>query len=156
IASLLGRAAREGRRATIRASGRSFDDQALNEDIVIDVSGFDRILALDVARREVTVQGGARWGAILDASLEHGLLPHILVTTPSATAAGTLSANCLSRSTPRYGHTGDHVRSLSLLTVDGQRLVCSRSENADLFRAVVGGFGYFGVVTEATFDLLEV
>jgi FAD/FMN-containing dehydrogenase/fatty acid desaturase len=156
VAALLGRAAREGRRATIRGAGRSFDDQALNDDLVIDVSGFDRILALDVTRREVTVQGGARWDAIMDASLEEGLIPHILVTTPGATAAGTLSANCLSRSTPRYGHTGDHVRSLSLLTVGGDILTCSRSENAELFRAVVGGFGYFGVVLQATYDLLHI
>jgi decaprenylphospho-beta-D-ribofuranose 2-oxidase len=156
IAALLLRADRDGRRVTIRGAGRSFDDQALNDDIVVDVSGFDRILALDVARGEVTVQGGARWGAILDASVERGFVPHILVTTPNATAAGTLSANCLSRSTPRYGHTGDHVRSFTLLTVGGKKVVCSRDENPYLFRAVIGGFGYFGVVTQATYDLLEI
>jgi decaprenylphospho-beta-D-ribofuranose 2-oxidase len=156
VAALVRRAAREGRRVTVRGGGRSFDDQALNDDIVIDMRGFDRVLSLDAARREVTVQGAARWGTILDASLQHGLIPHILVTTAGATAAGTLSANCLSRSSPTYGHTGDHVRALSLLTVSGDTLTCSRDENADLFRAVIGGFGYFGVVTEATYDLLEI
>jgi stearoyl-CoA desaturase (delta-9 desaturase) len=156
VASLLKRAAGDGRRATLRGGGRSFDDQALNDDLVVDVSGFDRVLAVDAAKREVTVEGGARWGEILDASLEHGLVPHILVTTESATAAGTISANCLSRSSPRYGHTGDHVRSLSLLTVGGEHLTCSRDENADLFRAVIGGFGWFGHVTRATFDLLDI
>jgi decaprenylphospho-beta-D-ribofuranose 2-oxidase len=150
------RAAEEGRRVTIRGGGKSFDDQALNDDIVIDASGFDQILALDPARREVTVQGGARWGEIVAASLEHGLIPHILVTTPGATAAGTLSANCLARSSARYGHTGDHVRSLSLLTLSGELLTCSRDHNADIFRAVIGGFGYFGLVTAATYDLLEI
>jgi FAD/FMN-containing dehydrogenase len=156
LAAILGRAARDGRHVTIRSGAKSFDDQALNDDIIIDASGFDRILALDPSRREVTVQGGARWDTILDASLEHGLIPHILVTTPGATAAGTLSANCLSRSSPRYGHTGDHIRSLSLLAVSGDVLTCSPDHDPDVFRAVVGGFGYLGVVTEATYDLLEI
>lgn len=156
IAELLRRASREGRRATLRGGGRSFDDQALNDDILIDVRKLDRILALDPARREVTVQGGASWGSIVDATLEHDLLPHILVTTRHATAAGTLSANCLARSSPRYGHTGDHVRSLTLLTPRGDLLTCSRAQNADLFHAVIGGFGYFGLVVDATFDLQAV
>jgi decaprenylphospho-beta-D-ribofuranose 2-oxidase len=156
LAALLARAARDGRRVTVRAAGRSFDDQAMNDDIVVDVAGMDRILAFDLTAREITVEPGVSWGAIVQHTLPHGLLPHILVTTPWATAGGTLSANCISRSTPRYGHTGDHVRSLELLTVGGDAVHCARDCNAELFRAVIGGFGYFGVVTRITYDLLAI
>jgi decaprenylphospho-beta-D-ribofuranose 2-oxidase len=156
IAALFARAEREGRRVTVRAAGRSFDDQAMNDDTVVDVSAMRRIVALDVVAQEITVEPGASWGEIVAHTLPHGLLPHILVTTPWATAGGTLSANCISRSTPRYGHTGEHVRSLELLTVGGQRVHCARDCNAELFHAVVGGFGYFGVVTRITYDLLAI
>jgi decaprenylphospho-beta-D-ribofuranose 2-oxidase len=156
VASSLREAGDLGRRLTLRGGGRSFDDQALNDDIVVELGGLDRIVSVDLDRREVTVEGGASWGRILEATLAHGLIPHILVTTSRATAGGTLSANCLSRSSPRYGHSGDHVRSLELLTADGRTRTCSREVNPDLFRAVVGGFGYFGLVTHATFDLLAV
>lgn len=156
IATTLHRAEQEGRRVTVRAAGRSFDDQAMNDDVVIDVSTMNRILALDPIARTITVEPAATWIDITKATLACGLIPHILVTTPWATAGGTLSANCISRSTARYGHTGDHVLSFLLLTVGGECMRCSRSENADVFRAVIGGFGYFGVVVEITFDLMHV
>jgi FAD/FMN-containing dehydrogenase len=40
--------------------------------------------------------------------------------------------------------------------VSGETLTCSREANADVFRAVIGGFGWFGMVTHATYDLLEI
>lgn len=156
IAAVLGRAERDRRRVTVRAGGRSFDDQAINDDIVLRLAGFDRIHDLDEARAEITVEAATPWCAIVDATVARGFIPHILVTTAGATAGGTLSANCLSRSSAKYGHTGDHVRSLELLTVGGDMLTCSRRENTELFRAVIGGFGYFGVVTEVTYDLLHI
>jgi decaprenylphospho-beta-D-ribofuranose 2-oxidase len=140
----------------MRAGGRSFDDQAMNDDLVIDVSALDSVVAIDANRHEVVVEAGATWGNILDATIAKGMIPHVTVTTPGATAGGTLSANCISRSTPCYGHTGDHARSFELVTMSGERLLCSRTENADLFRAAVSGFGWFGVVTRATFDLLPI
>jgi decaprenylphospho-beta-D-ribofuranose 2-oxidase len=140
----------------VRAGGRSFDGQAINDDIIVDVSRLDRVVRVDAASREVTVETGARRGHIVDATLEQGLIPHVLVTTRRATAGGTLSSNCVSRSSARYGKTGDHVRSVELLTVDGATVTCSREHHPELFRAVVGGFGYFGVVTRATYDLLAI
>jgi FAD/FMN-containing dehydrogenase len=150
------RAEQEGRNLTFRAGGRSFDDQALNHDVVVDVSGFDRILSVDVERRELTVEPGARWGEVFAATVQHGLIPHILATTPGATAGGAISANVLSRSSPIYGHTGDHVLEVELMTPSGELLNCSRTDNADLFRAVISGFGYFGLLTRAKFELLEI
>jgi decaprenylphospho-beta-D-ribofuranose 2-oxidase len=156
IRELLWHAAAEGRQVTVRAGGRSFDDQALSRDTLLDVRRLDRILALDPARRRITVQAAATWGHIVAAALPHGLMPHIVVTTAGATAGGTLSGNCISRFSPSYGHTGDHVLSFQLLTVGGELLTCSRHENEALFHAAIGGFGYLGVITEVTFDLLAI
>jgi FAD/FMN-containing dehydrogenase/fatty acid desaturase len=156
LATLLRRAEAQGRKVTVRGAGRSFDDQAMNDDVVVDVTGMDRVISFDVVGRRMTVEPAVSARAMLDLTLPHGLVPHILVTTPWATAGGALSANCISRSTPRYGSTGDHVQSFQLLTVGGETLVCSRETNADVFHAAIGGFGYFGVVTQITYDLLEV
>jgi decaprenylphospho-beta-D-ribofuranose 2-oxidase len=155
VAAHLEAARRMGRRVALRAGARSFDDQAMGRDLVIDLSGIAGRTELNVDRREVTVGSPVTWGSIVDATVEYGLIPHILVTTSGATAGGTLSANCLSRFSHRYGRTGAHVRSFDLLTSAGTLLHCSRQQNADVFRAVVGGFGAFGVVTRVTYDLLE-
>jgi len=156
VAHAFRRAAREQRRVTVRAAGRSFDEQALGDDLVLDVSRLDHIGAVDVEAATITVGCGARWDRIVTETLAHGLVPHILVTTPGATAGGTVAGNCLSRSAPRYGHTGDHVRALTVVTPCGERLHCSREKHDDVFRAVIGGLGFFGVVTDITFDLLRI
>ena len=63
IATTLARAARDGRRVTVRAGGRSFDDQALDGDVVLEVSAYDRVLAFD--GYDIVVAAGATWGAIV-------------------------------------------------------------------------------------------
>jgi decaprenylphospho-beta-D-ribofuranose 2-oxidase len=156
IARVLRRANGEGRRVTVRAGGRSFDGQAINDDIILDVSRLDRIARVDAAKREVRAEASARWGDIFEATLQEGLIPHIVVTTRRATAGGTLASNCISRSSALHGHTGDHVLSLDVVTASGETRTCSRTEHPDLFRAVVGGLGYFGVVTDVTYDLKEI
>lgn len=96
------------------------------------------------------------WGRLVEETLPHSLLPHILVTTPKATVGGSPSANCISRSQARYGHLGDQVISFQLLTPKGELLDCSREIEADLFRAAIGGFGWFGFVTRITLRLMEI
>ncbi len=94
---------------------------------------------------------------MLTALAAHGLLPWSLVTTSHATVGGTVAADCLSRSSPLTGREGVHVRRFEMLTVDGEAIECRRDDpDPDrrlLFRAVIGGFGYLGVLTEVTIDL---
>ncbi|MDX1665145.1 MAG: FAD-binding oxidoreductase [Candidatus Promineifilaceae bacterium] len=156
LQSLLRQAHERGRRVTLRGAGLSFDSQSLNNDMVISLAKLDRILDVDVKRQQITVQAGARWGDIVERLLPLGLTPYVVVTTAQATAGGTLSGNCLSRSSPLYGKEGKHVERFELLLPDGERVTCSREENSELFHAVVGGLGYLGVVTEITYNLLEI
>ncbi|HEY1587612.1 MAG TPA: D-arabinono-1,4-lactone oxidase, partial [Polyangia bacterium] len=82
-----------------------------------------------------------------------GLVPYVLVTTRSATVAGTAASDCLSRFSPSCGKEGAHILSFELLTVDGRLLRCTRDENADVFFAAIGGFGYLGAITRVTYRL---
>lgn len=156
LQTLLQQAQAQGRRVTFRGAGLSFDAQSLNNDMVISLEKLDRILDVDLENQQVTVQPGARWGKIVETLLPHGLTPYVVVTTARATAGGTLSGNCLSRSSPLYGKEGKHVQQFELLQTDGTFVRCSRDQNPELFHAVIGGFGYLGVVTEITYNLLEI
>lgn len=153
---LLLKAGEEGRRVTFRGGGFSFDSQSLNQDMVISLVRLDNIVGLDAEKKQITVQPGVRWGKIIETLMPHGLTPFVVVTTAQATAGGTLSGNCLSRSSPLYGKEGKHIERFQLLRVDGETVECSRDENPDVFHAVIGGFGYLGVVTEITYNLLEI
>ena len=149
------RAAREaGSRVTFRGGGCAFDTQSLNDDVVIEMTAMTSV-EVDPVSATVTAEAGATWGDIVAATQPHGLVPQALVTTRKATIAGTASSDCLSRFSPTCGKEGAHVASFDLLTVDGALLHCSREENADLFFAAIGGMGYLGAITRATYRLLR-
>ena len=86
---------------------------------------FDHI-KIDAASGFLTVGVGALWGNILALVEPLGLVPSVMVTTRRAKVGGTLSANSLSRFSCLHGREGWHVRSLRVMTADGQVLTCSR------------------------------
>lgn len=155
ITGVLATARRLGRRVSLRGGGLSFDTQSMGSDLVLSLRRFDAI-HVDPDARTVTAGAGATWGAILAATARHGLVPPVMITGSEATAAGTLATNALSRFSPVLGKEGKWVRSVDVLLPDGERVRASRTEHADLFRAVVNGFGLVGIVLGVTHELLEV
>lgn len=79
-----------------------------------------------------------------------------MVSTGNASAGGTISANCMSRFSPVLGKEGKWIDNFVIITADGISRRCSRTENADLFYAAIGGFGYLGAVVEITHNLYPV
>jgi FAD/FMN-containing dehydrogenase len=159
----LAEAGRRGLRVAVRAGETAFDTHALHPDVVLKLAGFAAIgeverLTLPSGFRtgRITVGANARWADILAKTKAAGFVPYVMVSTSRATAGGTLAADCLSRFSPTCGKEGGHVERFRLMKADGAVVECSRSENADLFHGVIGGFGYLGVVLEVTYRLLEV
>jgi FAD/FMN-containing dehydrogenase len=150
------------RRVTVRAGGQSLDSQSLGRDIVliVDSKGLSKIgpPEQDESGFHMTAGAGARWLEVITTLAPYGLMPPSLQTGGEATVGGTLSADCLSRMSAIVGKEGAHIRSFKIVLADGRLVECRRHDpNATrnaLYRAVIGGFGYLGVVTEVTFDLV--
>ena len=99
---------------TFRSGGHSFDSQALGKEVVISMSGLNRIVPLPAEGR--SAGGGSRGRPGAPSSKRCGLMdwvPAITVTTSQATAGGTLSGDCLSRFSPAYGKEGNCVEHFS-------------------------------------------
>ena len=131
------------------AGGQSFCDDA----VVVDMTGLSRVLSLDEAGKTIRVQAGADWG-ILSQVLEP---KRLAVTTKQEfqifTLGGSLAANVHGK-TIDYGPLIESVESVRLLKADGEIISVSRVENAELFPAVIGGYGLLGIVTDATLKLV--
>lgn len=148
LAAIVRRAADEGLEVAIRGGGHSQSGQCLTDGIVIDTSALNQVKLL-TDEAQLQAQGGARWGDVLHALKGTRHLPHILVNTGEATVGGTLSAGGAGTTSHRFGSQVEQVTQLEVVTGKGERVLCSREIEPDLFDAVRAGQGMFGIITEA-------
>lgn len=153
LAAIFAQAQHQGRRMSLRASGFSLDTQALNDDLSISLLALHQIKQIDTEQGTLVVEPGALWGDVAKALLPTGWMTPIMPSSPMISVGGTLSSNGVSRMSPIHGREGEHVLQFRLLTPRGEVLICSRQQNAELFYAAIGGFGYFGAITEITYRL---
>lgn len=122
-----------------------------DEAVVIDLS---RMQAVDVDAGTSTArgQGGATWGAFNDATHVHGLATTGGIISTTGIGGLTLGGGIgyLSRG---FGLSCDNLLSAEVITADGRMLSVSDQANEDLFWAIRGGGGNFGVVTSLEYQL---
>lgn len=151
-AGALAHAQAEGLALAVRGGGHNVSGSALCEaGVVIDLSAL-RQVEVNPGRRTARVQPGALWGDVDAATQAHGLATPAGIVTHTGVAGLTVGGGFgwLSR---RWGLTSDNLLSVRMLLADGSRVRASDGENQDLFWAVRGGGGNFGIVTEFEFRL---
>lgn len=89
----------------------------------------------------LTVEAGVTLAEILDAFVPRGFFPPMVPGTRYVTIGGMVAANVHGKNNHKTGGFGNHVKRLTLIVPDGSQLVCSRTENAEMFRTTIGGMG---------------
>jgi FAD/FMN-containing dehydrogenase len=136
----------------IRGGGHNVAGTAVCDDgIVIDLSAM-RAVRVDPADRRAWVQGGALWGDVDRETQMHGLATTGGIVSHTGVGGLTLGGGVgwLMR---KHGLTVDNLLAADVVTADGELLRASEEEHPDLFWALRGGGGNFGVVTSFEFRL---
>ncbi|WP_328468108.1 FAD-dependent oxidoreductase [Actinoplanes sp. NBC_00393] len=110
---------------------------------------------VDPDRRIAKVGPGARWGDVLAAAAPFGLAP-LSGSSPDVGVTGYTVGGGLGWLARRHGLAADSVQRARIVTADGELVTADADRNADLFWAVRGGGGSFGVVTDLEFRLYPV
>ena len=136
----------------IRGGGHSYAGFGVADGALqVDLGAFDRV-SIDAQRRIASVGGGTRIKQLLAASYAHGLITPMgacgeVGVAGLALAGGDTAARGL------YGTACDNIIGAQIVTADGDVLELGPDRNADLFWAVRGGGGNFGVVTRLDLQL---
>lgn len=145
---------REGLSVAFRGAGRSYGDAALNgRGMVVDTTRLNRVIRWEPTTGILEAEAGLTVEALWRATIEDGYWPAVVPGTMRPTLGGCVAMNVHGKNQYRAGSFGEHVVSLELLTPLGERLQCSPSQNAEVFRAVVGGMGLLGAITRVSVKL---
>jgi FAD/FMN-containing dehydrogenase len=152
VAAAVNFARDNGLELAVRGGGHSVPGFGTVDDgLVIDLSSM-RAVTVDPTNETARAQGGATWGDFNTATHEFGLATTGGIVSTTGVGGLTLGGGIgyLARG---YGLSCDNLVSAEIVTADGRVLVASDQENEDLFWAIRGGSGNFGVVTSFEFRL---
>jgi FAD/FMN-containing dehydrogenase len=136
----------------IRGGGHNIAGSSVCDGgVVLDMSGMTDVV-VDASRRLASVQPGATLAHVDAATQRHGLATPLGINSTTGVAGLTLGGG-FGWLTRKYGMTIDNLVSVDVVTADGVALTASDRQNADLFWAVRGGGGNFGVATRFEFGL---
>ena len=156
IAKAVAHAADGGTRGVIaRGLGRSYGDNAQNGGgLVIDMTGLNRIHSINSDDGLVDVDAGVNLDQLMRAALPLGLWVPVLPGTRQVTVGGAIACDIHGKNHHSAGSFGDHVRSIELLTADGDvRQLTPDGPESELFWATVGGNGLTGIILRATIEM---
>jgi FAD/FMN-containing dehydrogenase len=135
--------------------------QFLADGLMIDTRRMNRVLGFDAERGHIEVEAGIQWPQLLQqlVAAQRGrdaqwTFAQKQTGADKLTIGGCLAANVHGRGLKMPPFIGD-VESFRLLNAKGEVVNCSRSENQELFRLAIGGYGLFGLITSVTLRLVE-
>jgi hypothetical protein len=136
----------------VRGGGHSWPGKSVCDGgIMIDLANMNSV-TVDPDKKRAFARGGALLGQLDSAALEHGLVTTAGVVSHTGVGGYTLGGG-FGRLNRKHGLTIDNLVSAEIITADGQIRTVSAEQDADLFWAIRGGGGNFGVVSQFEYQL---
>nr|ART39159.1 H147 [uncultured bacterium] len=137
--------------------GRSYGDSCLNDGgILLDTSTLRRFISFDELTGTLRCEAGVTLGDVLELGIPRGWFLPTSPGTKYVTVGGAIANDVHGKNHHVSGTFGRHVTQFELLRSNGERLICSSSQNGDLFRATIGGLGLTGLILWAEIRLRKV
>jgi FAD/FMN-containing dehydrogenase len=155
VASVVGFARDAGLRVAPQRTGHNAGPLgSLGRTVLLKTTRLDKV-AIDAEARRAKVGAGARWEDVVPAASELGLAA-LHGSTPDVSVAGYTLGGGMGWYARKHGLATNHVIAIELVNAAGELIVVDAEHEPDLFWALRGGGGNFGVVTALEFELLPV
>lgn len=123
-------------------------------DRMVDTSRLDHVLSVDTSTQTAFVEPNVPMDALVEATLQHKLLPPVVMEFPGITAGGAFAGIGGESSSFKHGYFDSCVKSIEIVLGNGNVVTASTTENADLFVGAAGTMGTLGVVTLLEISLI--
>jgi FAD/FMN-containing dehydrogenase len=152
VVAALAFARRTGLEVSVRGGGHNVAGRAVTDGgLMIDLAEM-KAIAIDPDRATATAEGGVSWGELNDAAANHGLAVTGGAVSGTGIAGYTLGGG-LGWLMAKYGLAADNLVAVELVTAEGDILHVDATAHPDLFWALRGGGGNFGIATSFTYRL---
>ncbi|KAI3320384.1 FAD binding domain protein [Xylariaceae sp. AK1471] len=116
-------------------------------DKIIDTSQLNHVLAVDKIKKTALVEPNVPMDKLVEAAMENGLVPLVVMEFPGITAGGGFSGSAGESSSGHHGPFDATVNSIEIVLPNGDILQASKTEKPDLFWGAASAFGTVGIVT---------
>lgn len=136
-----------GQVALRKDTSNLFRQRSVSAAGAIDVRDFDRVLAVDPERGWVEVEGMTPYSRLVDATLEHHVMPCVVPQLKSITIGGAVSGLGIESTSFRHGLVHESVEEMEVLLAGGEVVTCTpHNEYADLFHGLPNSYGTLGYI----------
>lgn len=124
-------------------------------DRMVDTSGLNHVLKVDTKSMTALVEPNVPMDSLVEATLQHGLLPPVVMEFPGITVGGGFAGTAGESSSFRYGFFDRTINWIEIVLANGKIVRASGTENSDLFYGAASSFGTLGVTTLLEVQLIE-
>jgi FAD/FMN-containing dehydrogenase len=130
-------------------------DDKRHTDQKIDISDLNHIISIDPRSRTCTAEPGVTFAEIVDATLEHGLVPTVVPEFKTITIGGAVTGCSIESMSFQHGGFHDSCLEYEVVTASGDVITCHRDGiGEELFEMMHGSFGTLGILTKLKFKLV--
>lgn len=147
ISDAVKKAKLEKKSISLSGARHSMGGQNLGSSIHLDMNGYDKVLNFDSMDQSVTVESGITWKLLQEFLGTQNRAVRVMQDSNIFTIGGSMGSNVHGKDI-RYGQLIESINWFKLINSNGEETKVSRTENGELFGAVIGGFGGFGIITE--------
>ncbi|KAM7216225.1 hypothetical protein V8F06_008344 [Rhypophila decipiens] len=122
---------------------------------VVDISKLSNVITVNKQEKIALVEPNVPMDRLVEATLEHGLVPPVVMEFPGITVGGGFSGTSGESSSFRHGFFDETVNSVEMVLGNGDVVTASRDERPDLFHGAAGAVGTLGIVTLVELRLVE-
>lgn len=138
-----------------RGNGRCYGDASLSENI-FSTKRLNKFISFDRLNGVIECESGVLLSSVLEVVVPQGYFLFVTPGTKFITVGGAIASDVHGKNHHAEGCFSEYVLEFSLLNENSEVLICSRTENTDLFWATIGGMGLTGIILSAKFKLKNI